>query len=465
MDDFRSKQNQNQATESSSKTTAAAASSSFSSITNEENQSGNGLTIEYFQIQLILDCLLRIEYNSNDHEELIVMCYEQFNDNRNELRMLSEFKNKYSSNRALWWYLQECFLYKILNYSLESQDIRNLFLFRGILHDIQQQMQQHKCTTPLHVYRSQLIPTELLDKWISSVGQCIVINSFLSATTNNEVALTFLNNDQLSKQNYERVLLEIDADPRIPDSKPFIQINSLNYSSDKDEVLFMYGSIFLINNITCGNNGFYTIEMTLYNDNDHEFKQIFDDMKMKYNDKQMNLLIFAQILYDLDRFDEAEEYVNLYLEKLPSNHEDVIQCYNLLGLISLIRIDFNTSLMWYNKALEFRIQKSPKIADPNIADSHENIGDVYWKQGSYDLALKSYTTSLDIKTKLLSSNHPSIAATLENLARIYESKKDFSQALSCFQKASTIYRRTLPLTQDKITQIDEHIRRISHILK
>jgi len=330
MDYFRSKlskKNRNQVNEPSA---AAAAGAASSTITDDENQSGNGLNIEYFQIQLILDCLMRIIYTPTDQKELIAMCFEQFNNDRNELHMLSEFEKKYSSDRALWWYLQDSFLYKILNYSLESQDIHNLFLFRKILHDINYQMQQHRCTIPLHVYRSQSMPIELLDKWISSVGQCVVINSFLSATTSDEVALAFLNNGQITKENNERVLLEIDADPRIIGSKPFVQISSLNYSGDNNEVLFMFGSVFLINNITCENDGLYKIEMTLYSDNDHEFKQVFDDLKKKYGDGEINLLTFAQVFKDLDRFDEAEEFINRYLDELPSDHEDVIQCYKLL---------------------------------------------------------------------------------------------------------------------------------------
>lgn len=363
---------------------ASATASTSSTITDDENSSGNGLTIEYFQTQLILNFLMRIIYNRTDHKELIAMCYEQINNDQNELRMLNKFDKSYSSDHALWWYLQDSFLYKILNYSLESEDIRNLYLFRKILHDINHQMEEYKCSIPLHVYRSQLMPIELLDKWISSVGQCVVINSFLSATINQEVALTFLSNSQTSNNNnnnFERVLLEIDADPRIIGSKPFVQTDSLNHSDETNEVLFMFGSIFLINNITCGNDGLYTIELTLYSDNDHEFKQVFDDMKKKYNTGEINLLTFAKVLKDLDRFNEAEEYTNLYIDGLPSEHEDIAQCYDLLGSLNLSKADFETSLMWYNKALEFRMRKLSKSGDPRIADSHENIGDVYWKQG------------------------------------------------------------------------------------
>jgi tetratricopeptide (TPR) repeat protein len=376
MNFFRSKR-----TKPAKESPSAAAAAASSSTTNDQNQSGNGLTIEYFQVQFLLDCLMRVVYSSDSHAELIAMCSEQFNDNQNELRMLKEFQAKYSPNRALWWYLQDCFLYKILNYSLESQDISNMFIFRGILRDIKQQMQQHKCSTPLHVYRAQLMPMELLDKWISSVGQCVVINSFLSATTNSEVAQAFLNASQTPKANNVRVLLEIDADPRIPGSKPFVQVDSLNYDGDKNEVLFMFGSIFLINNITDVQDGLYTIEMTLYSDNDHEFKQVFDDMKKSYGNGEIDLLAFSQILYDLDRFEEAEEYVNRYLEEIPPDHEDTIRCFNMLGSIALAKSDFETSLKWYNKTLEFRMRR-PKARDSGIAESHENIGDVYLKQGN-----------------------------------------------------------------------------------
>ena len=83
----------------------------------------------------------------------------------------------------------------------------------------------------------------------------------------------------------------------------------------------------------------------------------------------------------------------------------------------------------------------------------------------YDHALKHYLTSLDIKAASLSPQHPSIASTLENLGRIFELKKDFSQALSYFQKANTIYRQIFSATHDKVIQIEEHIRHISHQMK
>ncbi|CAF1099303.1 unnamed protein product [Didymodactylos carnosus] len=185
----------------------------------------------------------------------------------------------------------------------------------------------------------------------------------------------------MSKDNYERVLLEIDADPRIPGAKPFVHIGSLSYSTDKNEILFLFGSVFLINNITCGEDGFYTIEMTLYSDYDHQLKPTFDQMRNKYYHGEISLLTFAQVLYDLNRFDEAEEYINRYLHDLPQDHEDTARCYDLLGSMAVAEGDYDKSLIWYNQSLEFKMRTLPK-GDPSIAETHKSIGDVYRKKGN-----------------------------------------------------------------------------------
>ena len=427
----------------------------------EQNSSNNGLTLEYFQTQLLLDYLMHMKYTSADHEELIGMCLGQMNDDQREIRVLQEFKEAYLPDRALAWYLRECFLYKVLNYSLESEDLRNLFLFRRILRDIEQQMQQHRSSSPVHVYRSQLMPLELLDRWVSSVGQCVTVSSFLSATVNHEIALTFLNTAQVVNNNDVRVLLDINADPRIIGSKPFVQLGSLNYAEDKNEVLFMFGSIFLINDITCGKDGLYTIEMTLYNDADHEFKPVFDDLKKKYFHQEMGILGFAQVLSDFNRFDEAEEYVNHYLEQLPTDHDDTVRCYHMLGDIALAQNDYETSLMWFQQSLEMKSRKSRSAVDPSTADDHERIANIHAKKGNFDLAIEHYTAALEIKTASLPAQHPSIAMTFEHLAGVYEGKRDRSRAISCLEKASAVYRRTLSPNDDKLLQIDKRIRHLS----
>jgi hypothetical protein len=58
----------------------------------------NGIFI-YFQ--LLIDCLMRLESNKNDTQELIELCREKYKDSKSELDRIYEFKQKYSADKAL----------------------------------------------------------------------------------------------------------------------------------------------------------------------------------------------------------------------------------------------------------------------------------------------------------------------------------------------------------------------------
>ena len=139
-------------------------------------------------------------------------------------------------------------------------------------------------------------------------------------------------------------------------------------------------------------------------------------MKTKYGSGELSQLKFIEILKDLDRFDEAEEYLNNYRERISSNDAEQILCFVLLGSIAFARADFDTSFMWFNQALEFQTQHSLIIQNSTLAEIYEY------------------------------------------LAKIYEHKNHRPQAISFFQKAISIYQRIVPVPQDKISQIQEHLK-------
>ncbi len=72
-------------------------------------------------------------------------------------RLLYEFENQYSANKALWWYTRESFLYKMLNKALRVQNIEVLFLFRFVIVDIYQQLKENQCQSSVRVYRGQVL--------------------------------------------------------------------------------------------------------------------------------------------------------------------------------------------------------------------------------------------------------------------------------------------------------------------
>ncbi|CAF1200358.1 unnamed protein product [Didymodactylos carnosus] len=206
-----------------------------------------------------------------DKDELILMCQKEYKDNKAELKILREVEKDYVADQSLWWYTQESFLYRLMNKALRVQNIDLLFLFRFFMRDIRKQLEQHRCSSSVRLYHDQLISNEELQTPKDSIGQLISVNSFLSTSISRQLALSFLELSTIS-DDLQRVLFEIDADPRLSGIKQFANITSFSYFPGEDEVLMMSGSIFRLVNIHRDDGRVWIIQMTLCDDNDHDLK-------------------------------------------------------------------------------------------------------------------------------------------------------------------------------------------------
>ncbi|CAF1239366.1 unnamed protein product [Rotaria sordida] len=192
------------------------------------DKSTTELNSKFIHSEVSIDVLLRMKSNPTDKNDLIDLCKEKYKDNEKELAIVKEFEQNYSPNQALWWYTRDSFLYRLLNKALRVQNTDMIFLFRFFIRDIEQQLEQHKCLTPIRVYRGQLMSNEELKVLKDSIGRFISMNSFLSTSIEREQALRFLNATNISDDS-QRVLITIDADPRLDGVKPFANIT--NYRS------------------------------------------------------------------------------------------------------------------------------------------------------------------------------------------------------------------------------------------
>ncbi|CAF5161246.1 unnamed protein product, partial [Rotaria sp. Silwood1] len=174
--------------------------------------------------------------NTTDKNELIDLCKEEYKDNEKELAIIAEFEQSYSPDRALWWYTRDSFLYRLLNKALRVKNIDMIFLFRFFTRNIERQIEQYKCTAPIRVYRGQLMSNEELEVLRGSIGHFISMNSFLSTSIERKQALAFLDATTIS-DDLQRVLIMIDADPRLDGVKPFANITIHSYFTDEKEVL------------------------------------------------------------------------------------------------------------------------------------------------------------------------------------------------------------------------------------
>ncbi len=73
-----------------------------------------------------------------------------------------------------------------------------------------------------------------------------------------------------------------------------------------------------------------------------------------------------------------------------------------------------------------------------MADSLDNLANLYETMGQYDRAEPLYQRSLKIRESKLGPNHPDVAKSLNNLAGMYRDMGQFAQAEPLFQRSFTI---------------------------
>ena len=125
--------------------------------------------------------------------------------------------------------------------------------------------------------------------------------------------------------------------------------------------------------------GIWIIRLNLCSGHDHDFKAIFDHMKIQYGQDETDLISFGNVLAQIGKFAEAEKYYYRILNILPPDHIDISTCYYSLGNVADDQGNYESSLEWHNKSLNIKLQ-TLQPDDPSIALSLNSIGAVYCKK-------------------------------------------------------------------------------------
>lgn len=427
------------------------------SNSNETNleRSAHELGGDFLNAQLLIDCLINITPTINDKNELITFWKQSYHDKPTTLNIINEFEKEYTSDRALWWYTRNSFLYEMLNKALRRQDIHLLYLCRFIIHDIEKLLEKYKCSTPIRVYRTQLLSNEEVQMLKDSLGDYISIKSFFSTTLERDLA-RFYGTSSCISNDLECIHFEIDADPQLNNIKPFSHIASFSHFPCEEEVLFMSGSIFRIVNIDRDKDGMLIIHMRLCSPNDHSLKPLVQQMQKKYKGRKTTLLDLANILMYMGNSNDAEKYYHRCLNEYSDNNEYVASCYHGLGSVAKKKGDYQLSLEYHNKSLAIKMQ----ILNPDnseIANSHNSIGTVYKALKDYQSALQSYEEALVIYMQAFDDDHVDVAKCQTNIGNIYYDQCKYLDALDFYKQALAIREKRLTADHPRLGCTHVHI--------
>ena len=404
------------------------------------DHSTTALNYKFVYRNLFLDSLLQMKPTSEDKNELISRCLELYKNNPSQLSIVNEFKETYSSDRALWWYTRDTFLYRLLNKALRILNIDLLFFFRFFIYDIQKQLEEAKYSQPLTIYRAQLMSRDEIKELEKSNGKYISINSFFSTSRSQTYAIFLLGDTNSIHDDLERVLFEIDANPNHIGTKPFADISSKSCFPNECEILIMLGAIFRINKVALNEKNIWIIHLSLCSDQDRDLKYRIDQIKNEHNGQEINLFSFGRILQQMNKFDQAEKYYRRLLTEFSTDYKQTGLCYYHLGRVYSGKENYEDSLKWYEKSLKIMME-TMKSDDLNIAECLNSIGNIYRKKKDYEPAITVYEKALNIWKQVLGEDHLKIAMCLINMGVIYDAKENYVGALECHEKALIIKQK------------------------
>lgn len=143
----------------------------------------------------------------------------------------------------------------------------------------------------------------------------------------------------------------------------------------------------------------------------------------------------------LGKYDSSLTILEMNLDlgksKLGNTHPEVAQTYNNMGTVYWYDGKYDKALEMYENSLSIKSALFGE-ASQEVAVTYNNLGLTYHKKGDYDEALEMYQTALNIRVPIYGENHGLVAANFNNIGNVYLYKGDFDKALDNQLKALAI---------------------------
>jgi len=138
---------------------------------------------------------------------------------------------------------------------------------------------------------------------------------------------------------------------------------------------------------------------------------------------------------------EAGEYYERAAKLLPMGNDETLADYlNWAGYAFYHAGLYNQAKPLYERSLAIS-KKIHGKEHPDVAASLNNLAVLYEEQGNYDQAKPLYERSLAIFEKVHGKEHPLVATSLNNLAGLYEEQGNYDQAKPLYEHSLAIRKK------------------------
>jgi len=135
-----------------------------------------------------------------------------------------------------------------------------------------------------------------------------------------------------------------------------------------------------------------------------------------------------------------QEFLSIVRLQLGSEHRDVASILKCMAQIHDERQQHEDAVKLYIEAI--RVSKIVLGDHQEVANVMNKLGNLYFKIGNLDGAIKSYKDGLEVERAVFDMCHPNIVVTLVNIGQIHKVRKQYPSALQCFKQALEIQRHS-----------------------
>ncbi|CAF1401335.1 unnamed protein product [Adineta ricciae] len=412
------------------------------------NQNLNELDPLFMYTQILKEILLTIKFDEKHKSEFIKYCRELYFDNKSQLNHIQIFEEKYCSDKSIWWYTYQDFLYTMLNKGLRLMEVDVVIKMGFFLQDLHTQItalhsEQYggdKKSRSFRVFRGQSLSYENFDKLRKIQGGLLSFNNFLSTSSARSVSFAFAESN-LENRDVISIFFEIRVNPSVS-STPFANIKKSSAHQIESEILFSMHSVFRIEEIKQinGNDRFWKVNLTLTNDDDVQLRLLTESIQKRIiGSKGWDRL--GQLMLRIGQFNKAKEIYNILIKESTNDREEAYFSH-MIGLSMCGNGDYDQAFDFYKRSIQLN-QSIPAERNVNLANSLSSLSLVYDEIDEHSKAISYYERALQVLQENLPENHLDLASSYNNIAGIYRNLGEYSIAFSYYEKAMEIQHKIL----------------------
>ena len=141
------------------------------------------------------------------------------------------------------------------------------------------------------------------------------------------------------------------------------------------------------------------------------------------------------------KIDELNQKLDYLGQKQELKESDIASSLFKVAVIykDLARTD--DALSYFMQSLELNKQILDDSNHPYLAAIINNVGLIYYEEGKYDEALKYYNQSLEMFRENEPIDYSHIGTVLNNIGAVYQSRGKLVEAINCYKDAFEEYKR------------------------